>query len=456
MSETYPRRLFGTDGIRGRANEHPMTPELAVRLGRALAHLFKSQTANPRIVIGKDTRLSNYMFEAALQAGVCSMGVDAVQLGVLPTPGIAFMTSGLRADAGVVISASHNPYDDNGIKFFGADGFKLPDSIEAKIEALVESEPAEVKRAFGADIGRAYRIEDAWGRYCVYLKSTFPKHLSLSGLKIVVDCANGAAYRVAGEMLYELGAEVILIGNEPNGVNINDGVGALHPENMTRAVREHAADLGIALDGDADRVLMSDEDGRLIDGDSILAVLAADRAKKGDLAGGAVVATVMSNLGLERCLRDRGIGLERTDVGDRYVVAHMRKGGYRIGGEQSGHIVLLDHTTTGDGLLTALQVLAVAVDHQVPMSVFSGLVERVPQVLKAIQVRSKPPLDTLPGVVEAIADSEAKLGDRGRVLVRYSGTERKCRVMLEGDDESELEGLADDIMAAIQQAIGES
>ncbi len=456
MTEQPKRRLFGTDGIRGRANEHPMTPELAVLLGRALAHVFKSKTPNPRIVIGKDTRLSNYMFEAALQAGVCSMGVDAVQLGVLPTPGIAFMTSGLRADAGVVISASHNPYDDNGIKFFGGDGFKLPDTVEAQIESLVESKTIEAGRAFGADIGRAYRIEDAWGRYCVYLKSTFPRHLSLAGLKIVVDCANGAAYRVAGEMLYELGAEVILLGNKPNGTNINDGVGALHPQHMAAAVLEHGADLGIAIDGDADRVFLADEAGRLIDGDSILAVLAADQAKKGTLAGGAVVATVMSNLGLERFLKGRDIGLERTDVGDRYVVGHMRTGGYRIGGEQSGHIVLLDHTTTGDGLLTALQVLAVAVDHQLPLSVFSQLVERVPQVLKGVYVTSKPDLTTLPTVMEAISDAETQLGERGRVLVRYSGTERKCRVMLEGDDEAEIEGLANQIVDAVQQVIGVS
>jgi phosphoglucosamine mutase len=454
MSAEQPRQLFGTDGIRGRANEYPMTPDVAVQLGRTLAHIFKGQSPRPRIVIGKDTRLSNYMFEAALQAGVCSMGVDAVQLGVLPTPGIAFMTVGLRADAGVVISASHNPYDDNGIKFFGADGFKLPDSLEAKIEGLLGSDAVDSGKAFGASVGRAYRIEDAWGRYCVYLKSTFPKHLSLAGLRIVVDCAHGAGYRVAGEMLYELGAEVILTGNEPNGVNINDGVGALHPEHMTRAVREHSADLGIALDGDADRVLMSDENGRLIDGDCILAILAADQMKKGTLAGGAVVSTVMSNLGLERCLKDRGIRLERTDVGDRYVVARMREGGYRIGGEQSGHVILLDHTTTGDGLLTALQVLAVAVDRDMRLSDLSSLVEPVPQVLRGVRVGTKPSLDTLPAVADAIASAEAQLGDRGRVLVRYSGTEPKCRVMLEGDDETEIDALADQIVAAVTQAIG--
>lgn len=451
------RKLFGTDGIRGRANDHPMTPEVALALGRAIAHIFRRDTpgglSRPRIVIGKDTRLSNYMFETALQAGICSMGVDAVQLGVLPTPGIAFLTAGMRADAGVVISASHNPYDDNGIKFFAADGYKLPDEVERQIEELLAKNDVAAHRAHGAEIGRAYRIQDAVGRYAVSLKSTFPRQFSLDGLRIVVDCANGAAYKVAPEVLYELGAEVIPLGTSPDGTNINANVGALHPEVMAKKVREMRADLGVALDGDADRVILCDADGRIIDGDHILLVLARRLKAQGRLPSDTVVATVMSNLGLERALARDGIRMERVSVGDRYVVERMREGGFALGGEQSGHIVMTDLATTGDGLLAALQVLAAMVETKSSLSALASGLVHVPQLQKGVRVSSKPALDTLPSVSAAIERARAAVGD-GRVLVRYSGTEPKCRVMLEGDDEAVLREHVDAIAKAVEREIG--
>ena len=431
-----------------------MTPEMALTLGRAIAHVFKGANPNSRIVIGKDTRLSNYMFETALQAGICSMGVDAVQLGVLPTPAIAFMTTGMRADAGVVISASHNPYDDNGLKFFAADGFKLADSFELQLEGLIETGDLQSRGVKGAEVGRAYRVEDAVGRYCVFLKQTFPRHLSLSGLRIVVDCAHGAGYRVAPEVLYELGAEVITAGASPNGTNINDGVGALYPQNMADLVVRREAHMGIALDGDADRTILCDERGNIVDGDAILAVLGIHMHARGSLHGDTVVATTMSNLGLERALTRYGIGLERTAVGDRYVVERMKSGGFNLGGEQSGHILNLDHSTTGDGLLTALQILAIMVQEQRPLSEISSIIDRVPQVLDSFEVASKPPLSSLPGVVQAMDDVRGQLASRGRVVVRYSGTERKCRVMVEGDDDTEIQQACTTIRAAIEAEIG--
>ncbi|MFO0750014.1 MAG: phosphoglucosamine mutase [Myxococcota bacterium] len=451
-----PRKLFGTDGIRGRANDHPMTPEMALQLGRAVAHVFKRTegSARPRIVIGKDTRLSNYMFETALQAGICSMGVDAVQLGVLPTPGIAFMTTGMRADAGVVISASHNPYDDNGIKFFAADGFKLPDDVESQIEELVATDGLFQHRAHGGDIGRAYRIQDAVGRYSVFLKSTFPRLLDLDGLRVVVDCANGAAYKVAPEVLQELGAEVIPMGTSPDGTNINDGVGALHPDGMARRVRALRADVGIALDGDADRCILCDETGAIVDGDRILLLLARRLKARGQLRHDTVVATVMSNLGLERALAKEGIRMERAQVGDRYVVEAMREKGYNLGGEQSGHLVLTDFATTGDGLLAALQVLAEMAEKRKPLSEVAAGLETVPQVLESVRVARKPPLETVPAIARTIAAAEATLGSAGRVVVRYSGTEKKCRVMLEGDDDGVIRALARDIVDAIVSELG--
>ncbi|MCA9516998.1 MAG: phosphoglucosamine mutase [Myxococcales bacterium] len=450
-----PRKLFGTDGIRGRANDAPMTPETALAVGRAVAHIFKrTGHARPRIVIGKDTRLSNYMFESALQAGICSMGVDAVQLGVLPTPGIAFMTTGMRADAGVVISASHNPYDDNGIKFFGADGFKLPDDVELQIEQLLASGDLLEHRAIGSGIGKAYRIEDAVGRYVVFLKSTFPRALELSGIRIVIDCANGASYKVAPETLYELGAEIFPMGTAPNGTNINAGVGALHPERMAERVRELRADIGIALDGDADRCILCDERGNIVDGDAMLLVLARHMKEQGTLRNDTVVATVMSNLGLERALNAEGIALARAGVGDRYVAEHMLAGGFNLGGEQSGHLILHDLSTTGDGLLAALQVLAVMVGKGRPLSALTKGLERVPQILRSVFVTKKPPLEALPETSAAIRDVEGELGKKGRVLVRYSGTEAKCRVMVEGDDEARVNGYADRIAGALEREIG--
>jgi phosphoglucosamine mutase len=454
MTKAHTRRLFGTDGIRGRANEHPMTPELALQLGRAVAHVFKGAHLRPRIVIGKDTRLSNYMFETALQAGVCSMGVDAVQLGVLPTPGIAFLTSGMRADAGIVISASHNPYYDNGIKFFAADGFKLPDSVEYQVEQLISSGHLDQYRARDKAVGRAYRVEDAVGRYCVFLKSTFPRHLSLNGLRLVTDCAHGAGYKVAPEVLYELGAEVTAIGVSPNGVNINDGAGALHPGEMAKVVVAQGAHAGIALDGDADRVMLCDENGNVLDGDAMLAILATHMHEKGTLAKNTVVATTMSNLGLERALAARGIQLERTAVGDRYVVERMREAGYNLGGEQSGHLVMLSHTTTGDGLLTALQVLAIVAETGKALSELGSVMQRVPQVLRSFAVSAKPDLSSLAKVQAAIRDGDTKLAGTGRIVVRYSGTESKCRVMVEGDNDDVIMSIADSIQSVIVEAIG--
>lgn len=448
------RRLFGTDGIRGRANDFPMTPEVALQLGRAVAHIFKRGDSRPRIVIGKDTRLSNYMFETALQAGICSMGVDAVQLGVLPTPGIAFMTTGMRADAGVVISASHNAYDDNGIKFFAADGFKLPDDVEAQIEALVDSPQLFAHRAHGAAIGKAYRIQDAVGRYSVFLKSTFPRHLDLQGLRVVVDCANGAAYKVAPEVLYELGAEVIPLGTSPDGTNINEGSGALHPEVMAKKVREMRADVGIALDGDADRCILCDHEGKIVDGDRVLLMLARQMKADGRLRDDTVVATIMSNLGLERGLARIGARLERVGVGDRYVVERMRQGGFNLGGEQSGHLILTDHATTGDGLVAALQVLALMAETGAPLQTLAAGFEPVPQVLMGLRVAEKPPLESLPTVAAAIHEAERALGGAGRVVVRYSGTEPKCRVMIEGDDALAIDTLAKGIVKAIRAEIG--
>ncbi len=448
------KKLFGTDGIRGRANDFPMTPEVALQLGRAIAHVFRrAQSSRPRIVIGKDTRLSNYMFETALQAGICSMGVDAVQLGVLPTPGIAFLTAGMRAEAGVVISASHNPYDDNGIKFFAADGYKLPDDLERQIEELIDNGHVFEHRAHGAEIGRAYRIQDAVGRYAVFLKSTFPRQLALDGLRIVVDCANGAAYKVAPEVLYELGAEVVPLGTTPDGTNINAGVGALYPEVMVKKVRETRADLGIALDGDADRVIMCDGEGQVLDGDMLLLMLARRLQAQGRLAHDTVVATVMSNLGLERALRRIGVTMERVQVGDRYVVERMREGGFALGGEQSGHIVMTDYASTGDGLMAALQILAAVSETGKPLAELAHGLEPVPQVLEGVRVKDKPPLESLPRVTVAIDEARRAVGD-GRVLVRYSGTEKKCRVMLEGDDLEVLRVHADAIVGALRQEIG--
>ena len=452
MSASPLRKLFGTDGIRGVANIDPMTPETALRLGRAVAYHFRHATRKGRIVIGKDTRLSGYLFETALASGICSMGADVMLCGPLPTPGIAFITSSMRADAGVVISASHNPFQDNGIKIFASDGYKLPDSVEAHLEELMAGDELDEHRPGSRDIGKATKIEDSRGRYIVFLKSLFPKQLTLDGWKIVVDCAHGAAYRTAPAVFHELGADVIELGTHPDGTNINDGCGALHPSHMAKAVREHGAQLGIALDGDADRVIIVDEHGEEVDGDAIMAICALQMLKQGELKRRTLVATVMSNIGLERAVTDAGGVLVRTQVGDRYVVEEMRQHGYNFGGEQSGHLVFLDHMTTGDGTLGALQVLGAMLATGKPLSELRRVMTRYPQVLVNIKVKEKKPLAELGDVRSLISEVEGMLGQDGRVLVRYSGTEAKVRVMVEGPDESAITTYANDIARALEQA----
>ncbi len=452
----HVRKLFGTDGVRGTANFDPMTPEMALRLGRAVAYHFRHKSRRGRIVIGKDTRLSGYLFEAAMAAGITSMGADVMICGPLPTPGIAFITASMRADAGVVISASHNPYQDNGIKIFAADGFKLPDSVEAHLEALMEPGNGELdaNRPHGAEIGKATKIEDSRGRYVVFLKAAFPRHLTLDGLRIVVDCANGAAYKVAPWVFSELGAEVISLGARPDGTNINDDCGALHPKKMCASVKKHRANLGIAVDGDADRVIIADENGEEVDGDTVMAIIARRMLERKELKKKTVVATVMSNIGLERSMAEVGGKLVRAQVGDRYVVEEMRTHGYNFGGEQSGHLVFLDHMTTGDGILAALQVLAVMLESGKPLSELRKVMTRYPQVLVNLKVHEKKPLEGLTEVGKLIAKIERTLGAEGRVLVRYSGTEPKVRVMVEGSDQRAIQGYADEIARALERACG--
>jgi len=452
VSDVKTRKLFGTDGVRGVANEEPMTSETALRLGRAVAHVFRSSPRRHKILIGKDTRVSGYMLETAMASGICSMGVDVLLVGPMPTPGIAFLTRSLRADAGVVISASHNPFQDNGIKFFAQTGFKLPDEVEAEIEQLVFADSIDHLRPTAGEIGKAFRIDDALGRYNVFVKNSFPKHLTLDGLKVVIDCANGAGYRVAPEVLEELGAKVVAIGVAPDGENINRGCGAMHPEQLQERVKAEKADLGFALDGDADRCLMVDERGELIDGDHVLAIAARELLASSSLRHNTVVATVMSNLGLELALRELGAELVRTPVGDRYVVEEMLRGGYNLGGEQSGHVIFLDHNTTGDGLITALAILAIAVERQEPLSALARTMERLPQVLVNVRTQERRDIKADRRVNGAIAEVEQALGRRGRVLVRPSGTEPLMRVMVEGEDESEVRRHAESIAAAIRES----
>jgi phosphoglucosamine mutase len=441
--------LFGTDGIRGVANEHPMTPEIALKVGAAVAWWSARGGRPARVVIGKDTRLSGYMLESALAAGVCAQGGRVLLTGPLPTPAIAYIVTSMRADAGVVISASHNPYQDNGIKVFGADGFKLPDAAEAELEALLEDPRLVTSRRIEGGVGRAEKLEDSRGRYVTFVKGTFPKNLRLDGLKVVVDGAHGAAYRVAPLVFAELGADVHAIGVKPNGKNINERCGALHPEALAAEVLKRKAHLGVALDGDADRLIVVDERGSVVDGDAIMSICARRMKDSGVLARDTVVATVMSNLGLERALATLGCSLVRTAVGDRYVVEVMRREGYNFGGEQSGHLVFLDHATTGDGLIAALQVVAGAVIAQRPLSeLAAGALQRVPQVLVNATFKARRDLAQLPQAQKAIRAAEARLGDDGRVLVRWSGTEPKLRVMLEGEDEATLRALAEGILEA--------
>jgi phosphoglucosamine mutase len=445
------RAFFGTDGIRGQANTHPMTAEVALRVGLAAGKLFRSRDERRHmVVIGKDTRLSGYMVEPALVAGFTSAGMDVRLLGPMPTPGVAMMTRSLRADLGVMISASHNPWTDNGIKLFGPDGYKLSDARELEIEALMGQSLSE-DLAPATALGRAARVDDSQARYVEIAKATFPRRLSLSGLRIVIDCANGAAYKVAPAALYELGAEVIPVGVAPNGMNINEECGSTHPEAMIKAVKEYRADIGIALDGDADRLAICDEKGRVVDGDQIMALIADNWARRNRLAGGGVVATVMSNLGLERFLGERNLRLERTAVGDRSVMMRMREGGYNLGGEASGHIILSDFSTTGDGLLAALQVLAVLKAGDRPMSALARQFEPAPQKLENVRFTSGKPLES-EAVKAAIADAEQKLGAGGRVLVRASGTEPLIRVMAEGDDETLVSQVVREIAGAVRKA----
>lgn len=444
-------KLFGTDGIRGRSNTEPMTATTALTVAMAAAQQFRRGNHRHRVVIGKDTRLSGYMLEPALTAGFVAQGMDVILLGPLPTPAVAMLTRSLRADLGVMISASHNPYEDNGIKLFGPDGYKLSDAVEARIEAAVASGDAVTNLPSAADLGRASRLDDAIGRYVEYVKGTFPAGLRLDGMKIVVDCANGAAYRAAPAILWELGAEVVSLAVQPDGHNINHLCGATHPQAMAEAVVAHQADLGLALDGDADRLIMADEQGRIIDGDQLLATIAQSWAKSGRLHGRAVTATVMSNLGLERFLNNCGVTLHRTPVGDRYVVESMRKSGGNVGGEQSGHIVLSDYCTTGDALIAALQVLAIIREN----SSSAGAVCRPFQPLPQVLVNVRAPAIALENndVKSAISTAEAKLAGRGRLLIRKSGTESLIRVMVEGDDEEMIKCLAHQLAEKIGENI---
>ncbi len=444
------RKLFGTDGVRGTANTHPMTADLALRLGAAAGRYFRRDgSAAHRVVIGKDTRLSGYMLENAMTAGLTSTGMNVLLLGPVPTPAVGFLTRSMRADLGVMISASHNPFQDNGIKFFGPDGFKLSDEAEAEIEAIVA---ADIAPAQPQNIGRAKRIEDGRGRYQEFAKTTFPAGLRLDGLKVVIDCANGAAYRAAPEVLWELGAEVIRIGVTPNGTNINDGCGSTHPETCASAVVLHKADVGITLDGDADRVMIIDETGTVADGDQIMALMAGRWAAEGRLRGGVLVATVMSNLGLERHLEGQGLRLERTQVGDRYVVEAMRRGGWNLGGEQSGHIVMTDFATTGDGLIAGLQVLAEMARTGRPASALARQFATVPQLLKNVRYAAGAEPLKAASVARVIAEAEARLKGRGRLLIRKSGTEPLVRVMAECEDAALLAEVVDGIVAAVQAA----
>ncbi|MBM3599111.1 MAG: phosphoglucosamine mutase [Alphaproteobacteria bacterium] len=444
------RKLFGTDGIRGTANREPMTAEIALKVAQAAGRQFMTGDHRHTVVIGKDTRLSGYMVEPALTAGFVSIGMDVVIIGPIPTPAIAMLTRSLRCDLGVMISASHNPYEDNGIKLFGPDGYKLSDQVEAEIEARMAGaiEPAQP-----AKLGRARRLEDARGRYIEFAKNTFPRHLRLDGLRIVVDCAQGAAYKTAPDVLWELGAEVIPLGVKPDGFNINAKCGAVHPQGMCEHVVATGAHLGLALDGDADRLIIADEHGRIVDGDQVIALIAQSWHRAGRLSGGGAVATVMSNLGLERHLQGLGLRLERTPVGDRYVVEQMRAQGYNLGGEQSGHIVLSDYSTTGDGLIAALQVLAVLVEARRPMSEIGRVFRPLPQRLTSVRFANGAPLDD-DAVKRAIDKGKARLGEAGRLLIRKSGTEPVIRVMAEGDDEGMVGAVVDDIANAIRRVAG--
>ncbi|MFQ5840228.1 MAG: phosphoglucosamine mutase [Candidatus Methylomirabilales bacterium] len=447
-------KLFGTDGVRGVANEEPMTPETAVKLGRAIAYICKQRKGRHQIVIGKDTRLTGYMLECALTAGICSMGADVLLVGPLPTPGIALITRSLRADAGVVISASHNPFEDNGIKFFSGDGLKLPDEVEERIEGLILSGEIDTIRPRAREIGKAYRVNDAAGRYIEFVKGTVPKGMSFKGLRVVIDCAHGATYKVAPAVLRELGAEVIPLNVQPNGVNINDQCGSLYPEVVRGAVLKQQADIGISHDGDGDRAIFVDETGAVVDGDHVMALCALDFQRRGILRGKTLVATVMSNVGLEVAMREAGIRLVRTPVGDRYVQETMLKHGFNLGGEQSGHLIFLDHNSTGDGVVTALQVLSILVQRGLPLSHLTQCMSAYPQVLLNVRVTRRADLEALPRVAQAIDRAKTRMNGDGRILVRFSGTEPVVRVMVEGKSERLIHRLAKGIAGAITAELG--
>ncbi len=447
------RKLFGTDGIRGVANVDPMTGEMAMQLGRAIAHIFKEAKGKHRIVVGKDTRLSGYMLETAIASGICSMGADVWLVGPLPTPGISFITTSMRANAGVVISASHNPYYDNGIKIFSQNGFKLPDEMEQRIEELILTNHLHSLRPTANEIGKAHRIEDAIGRYVVFLKNTFPDDLTLDGLRIALDCANGAAYRVAPAVFEELGAEVIPIGVEPNGENINQNCGSLHPEVVSRLVLEKKADIGMALDGDGDRIVFVDRFGKLVNGDQILAICGLHMLSENRLKKGTLVTTVMSNMALDRTIEKAGGRVVRTRVGDRYVVEEMVRGGYNLGGEQSGHTIFLDYNPTCDGTLTALQVLAIMKRKELPLDELARKMEPLPQVIYNVKVKEKKEFSKFPEMEKEIQKIEKSLGDSGRILIRYSGTEPLLRIMVEGEDEVKLHRYAQDIKDLVRRYI---
>jgi phosphoglucosamine mutase len=448
------RKLFGTDGVRGVANEEPMTGEMAMQIGRATTYLFRNKKGRHRIVLGKDTRLSGYMLETALAAGICSMGGDVLLVGPLPTPGIAFMTVDMRADAGVVVSASHNPFYDNGIKIFSGEGFKLPDTLEKKIEEHIFSGELEGLRPTGTAVGKAFRIDNAAARYATFLENTFPDHLTLKGLKIVVDCAHGAAYRVTPIVLGELGAEVSCVGIEPDGENINLNCGSLYPELISRLVVEQGADLGLTLDGDADRVIFADHTGRVIDGDHLMAICALDMMREGTLKKRTLVATVMSNMGLELVLKEAGGTMVRAPVGDRYVMEELLNGGYNLGGEQSGHIIFLDHNTTGDGMITALQVLAIMQKTGASLAELAAVMVTFPQIQRTVKVKEKKDLSLLSPIQRMIKDYQKALGSRGRILVRYSGTEPVLRIMIEGENAQKIARMADVMAEIVENTLG--
>lgn len=448
-------KLFGTDGIRGLANKYPMTPEIALRVGRACGYFFKNGKKKHKILVGKDTRISGYILETALTAGICSMGVDCVLTGPIPTPGIAFLTQSIRADAGIVISASHNPFYDNGIKIFGGDGFKLSDDIEEKIESLVLGSEIDNVRPTHGDLGKAYRIDDASGRYLSYLKTIFPKELTLEGIKIVVDCANGAFYKIAPKVFEELGADVVAVGAEPDGENINKYCGALYPEHLTKHIKESNANIGIALDGDGDRIIFADEKGNIFDGDKILAIITKNMIKEGKLNKKTLVATHMSNKALEDFMKEMGGTLVRVDVGDRYVVECMRKNNFNLGGEQSGHIIIMDYTTTGDGVIGALVLLSIILKDGKPLSFYSNILDLYPQVLFNVKVKEKKDYNLIPEIKRVVDLAEKEIKEKGgRIFIRYSGTEPKLRIMIESKDEKIIEKWKVELNGVFERYLG--